>query len=80
MEDPRKFPGVEALLIDRSQPGCHHEAKGYLVELEELLLLPQGVCGCAGVRRGLRLRRLRKAVVAVRVRPLQDAPAVHNLT
>ena len=52
------------------QPGCHHDGKEYLVELEEFLLLPQGVCGCAGVRRGLRLRGLRKAVVAVRIRPL----------
>ena len=71
---------LEEIFADyKRQPGCHHDGKEYLIELKELLLLPQGVCGCAGMRRGLCLRGLRKAVVAIRVRPLQDSPAVHHL-
>ena len=49
----------------------------HLVELEELLLLLEGVSGDGGAVAADGV--LTKAVVTVRVCPLQDAPAVHHL-
>lgn len=54
-----------------------HVRPAHLVELEELMLLLEGVSGDGGAVAADGV--LTKAVVTVRVRPLQDAPAVHHL-
>ena len=61
------------------EPMLRPKALPHLIELKELLLLLQGLCVGACLGRGQGLGRLGKAVVAICVRPLQDAPAVHNL-
>ena len=52
-------------------------APAHLIEFEELLLLLESVSGDGGAVAADGM--LTKAVVTIRVCPLQDAPAVHHL-